>query len=123
MIDDDELVNTINAIHFRKMGLEDKVRSFTNPELALETLRFRNNPGQKTLILLDINMPEMSGFEFLECMVQEDFPISNEVLIVTSSDSEYDREKAIAYSRYVKGFISKPLKVEYLKPFLECLGT
>lgn len=119
LVDDEDLVNTVNSIHFRRMGMEDKVKSFTNPELALDDLRYRDDPTTKTLILLDINMPEMSGFEFLEFMMLEDFPESNEVLLVTSSESDADREEANKYGKYVKEFITKPLRIEHLEDYLQ----
>ncbi len=119
LVDDEDLVNTVNAIHFRRMGMEDRVKSFTNPELALDDLRYRDDPKTKTLILLDINMPEMSGFEFLEFMMLEDFPESNEVLLVTSSESDTDKEEAEKYGKYVKEFITKPLKIEHLEDYLQ----
>jgi CheY-like chemotaxis protein len=119
LVDDEELVNTINTVHFRKLGLEDKVKTFTNPELALDDLRFREVQDERTLILLDINMPEMTGYEFLEFMTLENFPVSNEVLMVTSSERPEDREKAEEYSKYVKEFITKPLKIEHLEAYLQ----
>ncbi|WP_437397281.1 response regulator [Flagellimonas lutimaris] len=119
LVDDEDLVNTVNSIHFRRMGMEDRVKSFTNPELALDDLRYRDDPKVKTLILLDINMPEMSGFEFLEFMMLEDFPACNEVLLVTSSESDADKEEAKKYEKYVKEFITKPLKIENLEDYLQ----
>jgi len=119
LVDDEDLVNTVNAIHFRRMGMEDKVKSFTNPELALDDLRFRDDQNTRTLILLDINMPEMSGFEFLEFMMLENFPESNEVLLVTSSESDSDKDEAKKYEKYVKEFITKPLKIEHLEEYLQ----
>lgn len=119
LVDDEDLVNTINTIHFRRMGMEDKLKSFTNPELALDDLRQRENKHDRTLILLDINMPEMSGFEFLECMELEDFPPTNEVLLVTSSESDADREEARKHLKFVKEFITKPLRIEQLEKYLE----
>ncbi|MDF0707597.1 response regulator [Flagellimonas okinawensis] len=119
LVDDEDLVNTVNSIHFRRMGMEDRVKSFTNPELALDDLRYRDDPKVKTLILLDINMPEMSGFEFLEFMMLEEFPESNEVLLVTSSEAEADKEEADKYTKYVKEFITKPLRIEHLEDYLQ----
>ena len=119
LVDDEDLVNTINAVHFRKMGMEEKLKSFTNPELALDDLRFRENKNERTLVLLDINMPEMSGFEFLEFMALENFPETIEVLLVTSSVLDSDREEAKKYGKYVKEFIAKPLRIEHLESYLQ----
>lgn len=119
LVDDEALVNEVNTIHFRRLGLGDRVKSFTNPELALDNLRYRENKNQNTLILLDINMPEMTGFEFMEFMLLEEFPGTNEVLLVTSSASEADKEEARKYGKYVKDFIIKPLRIEHLEDYLQ----
>lgn len=118
LVDDEELINTINAIQFRKMGLEDKIRSFTNPELALDNLRFREDPLDKVIVFLDINMPEMSGFEFLEFMSLEKLPPNIDVVIVTSSIMEEDQKLAKTFKKYVRGYVNKPLKTEDIQKFL-----
>ena len=119
LVDDEDLANTINAIHFRKLGWEHKLKTFTNPELALDDLRFRANQHVRTLILLDINMPEMTGFEFLEFMKLENFPTTNEVLMVTSSEEDADLAHARLYGAYVKDFIAKPLRGKDLEAYLQ----
>ncbi|MDF0709045.1 response regulator [Flagellimonas okinawensis] len=119
LVDDEELINTINAIQFRKLGLEDKIRSFTNPELALDGLRFREDHSERLIVFLDINMPEMTGFEFLEFMQLERLPSQIDVVIVTSSDREDDLETAKKYTEYVRGFVKKPLRKEDIQNYLE----
>ncbi len=68
------------------------------------------------LILLDINMPEMDGWQFLESLIKlrPNFDKETAVYIVTSSIALSDREKALSYKE-VSGFLSKPLSVEKLK--------
>ena len=60
----------------------------------------------------------MTGFEFLEFMVLEDFPTNIDVIIVSSSTSHEDRILAETFPRYVKDFVSKPLKSEQLRELL-----
>lgn len=119
LVDDQDLVNTLNTLQFRKLGLDEKVRSFTNPELALDEIRFSEERDKRILVFLDINMPEMTGFEFLEFMELENFPTTVEVVIVTASINPNDRQQALEYAQYVKGFITAPLRVEHIEHFLQ----
>jgi len=115
LVDDMEMVNVLHQVLIRQLGLEDKVRSFTNPEEALDDLRFKVGELEPILVLLDISMPEMSGFEFWEFMDLEDFPSNIDVIIVTSSNSDQDKILAEQYPQFVRDFVSKPLKIENLK--------
>lgn len=114
LIDDMELVNLMHLVLLRRFGVEDRVLSFTNPEDALDDIRFKKSDLEPTLVFLDINMPQMTGFEFLEFMVLEDFPTNIDVIIVSSSISHEDRILANNFPQYVKDFVSKPLKPEKL---------
>tara|TARA_B100000378_G_C17975446_1_gene388625 strand:+ start:557 stop:931 length:375 start_codon:yes stop_codon:yes gene_type:complete len=118
LIDDDALVNQIHTLHFSKIGVKDKLKVYTNPEDAFKELRDKKSLNMKTLILLDINMPEMSGFEFLEAMTRDNFPHRYDVLIVTSSEAKADRDRATEFKKYVRAFIPKPLQREHLKRYL-----
>jgi CheY-like chemotaxis protein len=77
----------------------------------------------RTLVLLDINMPIMSGFEFLE-KIQTEAPAAAADLVVvvmlTSSAFFGDRERALAYP-IVEGYIEKPISDGKLQSILERL--
>lgn len=119
LVDDFEMVNILHGILLQKLGIENNIHSFTDPEKALGDLLSNKDRLGPTLLLLDINMPEMSGFQFLESMVKYGFPKNIDVVIVTSSISEKDRAMTANYTQYIRDFISKPLKIEQLKALLD----
>ncbi|WP_047416520.1 two-component system response regulator [Cellulophaga sp. Hel_I_12] len=112
VIDDEDILIMMHRMILNRMGLGDRVISFTNPEEALDHLRFNENKSESILVLLDINMPEMTGFEFLEFMVLENLPTTIDVAIVTSSISNEDKFLAKTFPQFVIDFISKPLSIE-----------
>ena len=73
-----------------------------------EALEFLLGQQAPFLVLLDLNMPEMNGWEFLEACKREGLCEQIKVIIVTSSLYRADREKARQYEQ-VTGFYSKPL--------------
>ena len=114
LVDDLEMTNVMHQVLFRQLGMEDKIKPYTNPEEALDDLRMDKESAEPKLILLDICMPEMNGFEFLEFMVLEEFPVNIDVIIVTSSTEPADRILSEQYPQFVKGFVQKPLQIENL---------
>lgn len=113
-----EITNLAHQVMIRRLGMEEKVISFTNPEEALDSLKIDAGKLESVLVLLDINMPEMTGFEFLEFMELEDFHGHIDVIVVTSSVSDEDRILAEQYPRFVRDFVVKPLKIETLKDII-----
>ena len=75
----------------------------------------RGFSAKSDLILLDLNMPVMNGFEFLEKFEswEQGFRDNIEVVVLTSSNSQSDIERVKAFD--VKSYLSKPLTIEGLK--------
>jgi CheY-like chemotaxis protein len=82
-------------------------------ECARDALQMLSEAGHDVqLILLDINMPGMNGFEFLDAYdrLARTAPAEPVVVMLSSSPLDTDRERALAHPR-VRGYLVKPLDV------------
>lgn len=66
LVDDDKINNYINLRLIRRIGLSEEIIVTNNGQEAITYLKTCDKNELPTLILLDINMPVMDGFEFLE---------------------------------------------------------
>ncbi|MGM0392765.1 MAG: response regulator [Bacteroidota bacterium] len=121
VIDDDQIYQIIIKKIIFKAGNFGKVLCFENGLKALEGLKDPAIPLPQ-LILLDINMPGMDGWEFLNNLKAYRPNLQKETIIyiVTSSIAFSDRDKALALPE-VSGFISKPITVAKLREIGEKL--
>ena len=95
-----------------KAGVSDaKIDSFTDPVAAFNTI-LKNNDLHDSIILLDLNMPEMSGWNFIEALIQKEIKVK--VHVLTSSINPFDKER-ISEFPIVKNYLLKPLNVEDVK--------
>lgn len=96
------------------------IESFPNGKAGLDTIKNREANGKlPSLILLDINMPIMNGWDFLDEInpYLEKLPDDLNIAILSSSVEPSDKAKALSYSE-VNDYISKPVHIEDLKRFL-----
>lgn len=120
LIDDDQVSCFINNKMLKAFGIADRVHTVHNGQEALHFIKenCHNRNAYPELILLDLHMPVMNGFEFIEDMMK--LPLDGQpvpqVVILTSSSNPVDREKADNLP--VKGYINKPLRYEELSELL-----
>jgi len=113
LIDDDEIQNIINRKIIGLVDQEVEVITFLDAQSALDELRKKESIPK--VIFLDINMPRMNGWDFLEIYEREGVGLP--VMILTSSINNHDKEKSKNFPS-VRGFLSKPLSADGLKDIL-----
>jgi CheY-like chemotaxis protein len=117
LIDDDEIFLMISTVNLKTVCSNVEILTATNGQEGLLQL----NNARPNVILLDVNMPIMGGWEFLEKLsaagigVNFDFPI----YITTSSVDPEDKRRAQLHP-LVKGFIEKPLTAEKIREMELC---
>lgn len=118
IVDDDENDQFICEYTIRKFDPSIRIiKAFDGAE-ALDILH-RETPNA---IILDINMPVMNGFEFLDRYAEEFEVHAPVVAMLTSSHLGKDRERAMQYS-FVKSYFEKPLQADHLRTMADLLGA
>ena len=112
IIDDDPMQLMLNQKIFKRLNSDIEAFAFDNPKDAFTSI----NTQYPDLIFLDLNMPEMNGWDFLDAMNEKKWII--DVYILTSSVDPYDKKKAETYEN-IKGFLSKPLTLNLLDKIIK----
>lgn len=114
VVDDDETTHFLYKRIIKRSNLVDDVVFYAWAEDALAHLR-RTDTLDIQMILLDINMPRMNGFEFLEAANKEfgGGQIGAAVVVLTTSLNPTDEARAKSFD-LVKGYLEKPLTLEQI---------
>lgn len=116
LVDDDSDTNFYNQLILEEIEASDNIVVFQNGEDALSYLKTGQNVD---LILLDINMPLMSGWQFLEEYetLDDEMKATRVVVMLTASANIDDKKKAETYES-VKRYINKPIMPEVIAEIL-----
>lgn len=117
-VDDDQVTLMLHRILVKALGLDIQIEDFASGEEVLSYFKHYENPKATTFImLLDINMPGLSGWDVLDRL-----EIHNElnvrVAMVTSSIDYRDQIKATEYMSVID-FLIKPISKDQLKLFFD----
>ncbi len=125
-IDDDGVYKFFmkKVIKIKKLTLEENVMSFDDGEQAYNFLNKNKENLEELpdLIFLDINMPVMDGFQFIEEYTKIIGQINKKIIVfmVTSSIDPSDFERSKKYSE-ISAYITKPIKAETLQQIIDSL--
>jgi len=116
LVDDDEINNFISIKLIKKALLNTEIMACLNGKFAIDQLyevQKRDPDKLPDYILLDINMPIMNGWEFLDeyKRLNIDAQGRTKIYIISSSVFSNDINKAKSYP-LIKDFISKPLNID-----------
>lgn len=114
LIDDDATTNYLNKLIIERSDLVDEVITFDSAEDALKFFNKKSEPEDQALVLLDINMPIMNGWQFLEHYCKMSGVLSNKIVMLTSSINPVDKQLADEKNDVVE-YLSKPLSIDMLQ--------
>ncbi|GGK62812.1 response regulator [Rufibacter glacialis] len=127
LIDDDDTNNFLNHRLLNRMQITDRIKEFRNGKQAFDYLYNiseghvdLSNPEyfKPSLILLDINMPVMDGFEFLALFEKLDAKFLEDVVLALLTTSEHGQDTERAAASGIP-YLIKPLTAEKVQELLE----
>jgi CheY-like chemotaxis protein len=121
LVDDDDVSNMLTEIEIKTSGLSENVEIAYDGAEGLsklkEFLKDKSNNLCPELILLDISMPVMGGFEFLQEFNELDFDHKPGVVILTSSRNPKDIARSNTFN--IIGFLNKPFSAYELQTIIQ----
>lgn len=123
IIDDDDIYRLIVCKMLEKFDSSLSIEQCENGEHGLEILESYKATSDTIIIILDINMPRLEGWGFLNELEKHNFYDIKKlsIYIVTSSTDDDDLMKSQSF-KFIKHFFHKPLSTQNIKLILDIVG-
>ena len=116
IIDDDEVCNFVTRYTLEPLKVCEEIITLLNTRQAIDYFD-RSKNGLSDLVLLDINMPMINGFDFLEWYQKSQHSGKTKFIMYTTSIRKEDRNRASQYKDVI-GYIEKPISERKIKKFI-----
>lgn len=122
LIDDDRVTNYLHRILLEELAVAKQISLFTNAEKALDFLKeLCIGNSSPELVFLDLNMPGMDGFSFLQTYKEELLHEQCQTIIVVLSSSMNPRDIARVKQIGIAQYFQKPLQKEHITELLSSI--
>ena len=119
LVDDNEIDTFFHRSVLEKMGVVEHIAEAYDGQQALDYLHEAAQGGQMPeLIFLDINMPIMDGWEFLDSFKQAGYDGQSVVVMMLTTSLNPDDAERAGELHELSGFITKPLNEEHMQKIL-----
>lgn len=121
LVDDDEITNFVHETLIGEMNITRQILVALNGQEALDLIKQGkvSDFGRNSLIILDINMPVMNGFEFLAAYSQLDEKLTQSLIIVMLTSSVNPKDVDRIQQLGVEDILHKPLNEDKLRAVIE----
>ena len=120
LVDDDEITNFVHESLITDLGIAKEVLIAKNGQEAIQAIEQQSSRGLQcpNLVFLDINMPVMNGFEFLEAYQRLNDSLRQSLIIVMLTTSLNPKDIERTKDTGVADFLNKPLSEEKVREVL-----
>jgi len=113
IVDDDDMTVFLHDVHVKETQFHPVPKSFYNGNDVVDYLKTYYNVKKQYCILLDINMPILSGWEVMDAIIENGMDKNIAVIVLTSSINTADKIKSEQYDMVID-YVEKPLSEQRL---------
>ncbi|MCW3111021.1 MAG: response regulator [Segetibacter sp.] len=120
LIDDDDVTNFLHKKVLMRTGIVRNIETVETAKEALDLLCENEVSGKPELIFLDVNMPGLTGWDFIDeyKAIKERYGIESTIILLTASANPDDEKKARDINEITE-FLSKPLTDEMVNEIIK----